>query len=292
MLKIQLQQALMTELNTNTQGVKFVLGKLGQTKNSKFTIETYGTSVGNELGPMFYELVTEEFVPVVVNNFDAVYSFDNQFNRRSYVAKFSFLIDEQKQDPALEAIDAFIEGLIGDTRTVNGFSFFYQPRDLQFVNVLILNDIKFLEFEMGLTISTTEGGLFGSGFTVELKEDAASEFSTLDMVTYLPVRSNSTASFQQTGANSTKSLVQASSWAATMEFYARLNNTGVLQNLIEQLEDSTTPMNQLYNFRVTNPITNKSYTKTVVVTSISLPIQKAEIVRVTITMEEAKSEIL
>lgn len=294
MLKIQLQQALMTELNTNTQGVKFVLGKLGQTKNSKFTIETYGTSVGNELGPMFYELVTEEFVPVVVNNFDAVYSFDNQFNRRSYVAKFSFLIDEQKQDPALEAIDAFIEGLVGNVTKLNNFSLFFQPQDLKFVETLVLNDIKFLEFEMNLTIRLAETSEFGSSLNLSLKLPQQLTYTNLNLISYTPVRVNQTVPVQYVGSNSTRSISQASSWSATVSFYIRTDtdSSTVLNSLITQLENSSQEMNTLYNLRVYNPITEITYDKTVIVSSITMPVQIEGIMTMNIVLEEANEQVL
>ena len=292
MLKLQIQQALMTQLNTNTQGVKFVLGKLGQTKNSKFTIETYGTAVGNQLGPKFYELISEEFVPVAVNNFDAVYLFDNQFKRRTYVGKFSFLIDEQKQDAALEAIDDFIEDLVGKNDIIGNFSLFFEPQDVRFIRVVELNDIKFLEFELSLTIQVAENAIFGSEMGFEFKLNSKTNYSGLRIITYVPVRSNQTVPVQKIGTNSSKSVVQASSWSATLEFQATIETGGVVRDLIEQLEDSTTSMNQLYDLRVTNPITNKSYTKTVVVSSITTPIQRGNVITMTITVEEANVGVI
>jgi LPS sulfotransferase NodH len=100
---------------------------------------------------------------------------------------------------------------------------------------------------------------------------------------------------QKVGTNSSTSVIQASTWAATIEFYVRESafyDSQAVNSLIDQLEDSTSSMNKLYDVRVVNPITNKTYTKTVIVSSITTPIQRQNIVSMTITLEEANTEVI
>lgn len=295
MLKQQIQNLIMTQLNQNSQNVLFSLGQLGQTNSSTFAIERFGDS---DINPEenWYEVITEEFVPVVVNNFDAVYLFDNQFERQTFLTKFSFLIKFEEQDVILEAINDYIKSIVGTTAVVDThYNIFYQPEDIRFVNTLILNDIKFLEFELPMTIQAANKAKFGVSVEVGLKLPADENYTDLNITTYAPARVNQTVAVQYVGTNSSGSIVQGSTWSATVEFYIRTDsyyNSQVIQSLISQLENSTSPMNSKYNLRVYNPITNQSYIKNVLVTSIAMPVQRQNVLTMIISLEEANNEVI
>jgi hypothetical protein len=292
MLKEQIQNLIMQQLNQNSQNVLFKLGKLGQTNASTFVIERYGTGPNEN----WYDVITEEFVPVVVNNFDAVYLFDNQFERQTFLTKFSFLVKFEHQDDVLEAIDNYIKSIVGTTAVVDtNYNIFYQPEDIRFINTLVLNDIKFLEFELPMTIQAANKAKFGASVEVGLKLPADENYTDLNITTYAPARVNQTVAVQYVGTNSSGSIVQGSTWSATVEFYIRTDsyyNSQVIQSLISQLENSTSPMNSKYNLRVYNPITNQSYIKNVLVTSIAMPVQRQNVLTMTISLEEANNEVI
>lgn len=294
MLKRDLQQLIMNELNDNTEGVRFSLGKLGQTNASTFVIERFGDPDTNP-AENWYEVITEEFVPVVTNNFDAVYLFDNQFKRRTYLTRFSFLIKQEEQDKVLEVIDDFIEDIVGTQISVQNYNAFFEPQDIRFVNTLVLNDIKFLEFELPLTIQLAEFAFFGSALQIGLKLPADTNYTNVNIINYAPSRVNQTVPVQYVGRNSSTSIVQSSIWTATLQFYVRTSdyyNSEILENIITQLEDSSSPMNSVYNLRIYNPISDEEYLKNVLITSITMPIQRENIITMTISLEEANSEVI
>lgn len=349
MLKKQIQNLIMAQLNQNSQNVLFSLGQLGQTNSSTFAIKRFGDS---DINPEenWYEVITEEFVPVVVNNFDAVYLFDNQFNRQTFSARFSFLIKFEEQDDVLNAINTYVESIVGTTATLpvsadfsvaniaarnaltdlvdgnivfvadNGdgsyahyevistnatiifalvirdvYNIFYQPQDIRFVNTLVLNDIKFLEFELPMTIQMAENAQFGADFTIGIKLPNENTYTSLNIISYLPARAAQTVPVQYVGSNSTQSIAQASSWSAVLEFYLRIPdyyNSSVITSLITQLENSSQAMNTLYNLRIYNPLTQVFYNKTVIISSINMPVQKQNIVTMTIVLEEANEGVI
>jgi hypothetical protein len=349
MLKQQIQNLIMTQLNQNSQNVLFSLGQLGQTNSSTFAIERFGDS---DINPEenWYEVITEEFVPVVVNNFDAVYLFDNQFNRQTFSTRFSFLIKFEEQNDVLNAVNTYIENIVGTTATLsvsadvsvaniaarnalenltvgdiifvadNGdgsyahyevintdpnivftlvnrdvYTIFYQPQDIRFINTLVLNDIKFLEFELPMTIQMAENAQFGADFTIGIKLPNENTYTSLNIISYLPTRATQTVPVQYVGSNSTRSIAQASSWSAVLEFYLRIPNSynsSAVTSLITQLENSSQEMNTLYNLRIYNPLAQVFYDKTVIISSINMPVQKQNIVTMTIVLEEANEGVI
>lgn len=294
MLKEQIQNLIMQQLNQNNQNVLFKLGKLGQTNASTFVIERFGDPDQNE---DWYEVITEEFVPVVVNNFDAVYLFDNQFNRQTFLTRFSFLVKFEEQDDVLTAINNYIAAIVGTTDTVptTTYNLFYQPEDIRFITTLVLNDIKFLEFELPMTIQVAQQAEFGASMEIGLKLTADEEYTPLNIINYVPARATQTVPVQYVGSNSSKSIIQGTSWNATLEFYLRSSsyyNSQVVNSLIGQLENSNQAMNTLYDLRVYNPISNQYYIKRVIVSSITMPVQRQNIITMTITLEEANEEVI
>lgn len=294
MLKEQIQNLIMQQLNDNNDNVVFKLGKLGQTNASTFVIERFGDPDQNE---DWYEVITEEFVPVVVNNFDAVYLFDNQFNRQTFLTRFSFLVKFEEQDDVLAVINDYIASIVGTTETIptTNYNLFYQPEDIRFVTTLVLNDIKFLEFELPMTIQLAQQAEFGASLNVEMKLPDDEEYTKLNIVNYVPARVTQTVPVQYVGSNSSRSIIQGSTWNATLEFYLRSSSfydSQIVNSLIDQLENSEKAMNTLYNFKVYNPISGQSYLKNVLVSSITMPVQRQNIITMTITLEEANEEVI
>jgi hypothetical protein len=283
---------LVNRLNDNDLDIQFVLGKLGQTQNSTFTIQRFGTQPGEK----WYEVITESFVPVVANTFDSVYLFDDQFKQETIVGRFSFLVRQEEQETIVPVIDEFISGLIGLTTVLdNTYNIFCEPQGLEFVQTIVLNDIKFLEFELPFTIRTAEYAAFGKDFNIYIKEQDAEDYAYLNIISYDVARVQQTSPVQLVNTNRTKSVIQSSSWSAAVRFFVRKQEyyeSDAINSIIELTEGINTPNNKVYTFKIYNPFTNTSYEKDVVISSASMMVRNAELATITISMEEANTEVI
>ncbi len=293
-IKQDLATFLLNELNTNNLGVKFVLGKLGQTQNSTFVIERFGDPDTNP-EENWYEVIREDFIPVVANTFDAVYLFDNQFKQQTIVGRFSFLVKQPEQDTVVPIIESFVDSLVGFNTVIGDNSVFFEPQGLEFIQTLVLNDIKFLEFEFPVNIRLAEATVFGRAFSVSIKKPNENTYTPLNIISYDPVKVQQTLPVQLINTNVTKSVIQTSSWVASLRFYVRTSayyDSLVVESLMDLLEDENVLSNTIYNLRVYNPITEREYDKDVVITSLAIVVRNPELLTMTISVEQANREVI
>lgn len=298
-LKEKIKEYLMSELNNIVDASpkelkQFILGDLGQINSSSFVIQRFGDPDTNPL-ENWYEVISESFTPVVANTFDAVHLSDNQFAFKTFLTELSFLIQQEDQGDLVPIIEQFIEFLIGKTHEIDEFTLLFEPQDIQFRDALILNDVRFIEFALPINIELAQDAVFGNNFIVQIKKADESNYTTLDFISYVPVKNQQTQSTQLTGTNLAKSVVQSAVWVGSIEFFIRksyLNETEVVSSMIDLLESDSVPMNQLYNLRITNPITTSVYNKTVLLTAINMPVLKGDVLKMSITLEEANTEVL
>jgi hypothetical protein len=285
-------------LNTNAQGIEFIIGQPAVTYNSLFALQRFGDPNNNE---KWYEVITTEFTPVVLNGFNAAFVPQPKLRGFSSSVDLMFLIPFQSQADNLQAIEDFVAKLPARSINQNGYFINYNASFPVFNTTEVYNEEKFLQYTVNIFALAVEDSFTLNNMKVELSTSTVNSgaFVEVPILAYTPNRMRETTVVQKVGTNSVKGVAKNSAWVASLNFYLSTNNddNGLLRNMTSKilsiLEDSTVSQNEIFNLRVTYQLDpdnlNTKYitTKEVIITGVNSDFSRDDIASVTINVEEA-----
>lgn len=300
------------QLNTNPEGIEFVIGRPAVLYNSNFAIERFGDpdrlidnpdNPGEQInaGEEWYEVVTDEFVPVMVNSFRAGYLSQPNVKALSSDIILSFLVPFEDESVVLSVLDSFVESLPGkksDDASLIGEGYFvvYNSSIPDFVEVQLYNDIRFIQYNISLNALALENSFSLHHIKVELyNEDVAPNYVELPVMAYTPNRMRDSTSIQEPNTSSTKSVIKNSVWTASIQFILSLRTAfnPLTEEILKILEDSSQAQNKVFLLKTTYQLIG--YTppvKSVVISGIQTNFSRDDIATVTLMVEEAYTEVL
>jgi hypothetical protein len=290
-------------LNTNAQGIEFIIGQPAVTYNSLFALQRLGDPDNNE---NWYEVITTEFTPVVLNSFDAAFVPQPKLRGFSASVNLMFLIPFQSQSNNLQAIEDFVAKLPARSINEGGYFINYNASFPVFNTTEIYNEEKFLQYTVNIFALAVEDSFTLNNMKVELATSTVNggAFVEVPILAYVPNRMRETTVVQKVGTNSVKGVAKNSAWVASLNFYLSTNSddNGLLRNMTSKilsvLEDSTVSQNEIFTLRVTyqldpdNLNTKYTSTKQVIITGVNSDFSRDDIASVTINVEEAYSEVI
>jgi hypothetical protein len=283
--------------NTNPEGIKFVLGRPAVLYDSSFVLERFGDP-DTDPNENWYDVITQDFVAVAVNNFDA--GFISQPDVRAFNANITlnFFVSFEDEKKIIKAMEGVIEGLPGLQRNLDdGYRITYSASLPRPGVVDIYNDVRFIQYGVDLTLIAMQDVFSLSDVKVELAlPTAPNTFIELPALAFSSVRGRDTTVIQKPNSNTTKSLIKNSIWTGTLRFFLSTKTSPNLKALSEEMikivEDNNRNQNAIFNLKITYNSFDYSITKPVVITSVQLDITREEVTSVGITVEEAYTEVL
>ena len=295
-----IQKDLEDLLNTNAQGIEFILGEPAVTYNSLFALQRFGDPSTNP-NEEWYEVITEEFLPVVVNSFDAVFISQPKIRGFSATMSISFLIPFEDQTLALAAIEGFVNKLPGRVETIdNNYYVSYNSSFPTFAETQVYNEIRFIQYNVRLGIMALQDTFSLQNIKIEISNSNLNngEFVELPILAYVPNRMRETTVVQKINTNAVLSLAKNSAWAANIGFFLSISSDdnnelkNITAKMLQVLEDSSQEQNELYILRITYEPLDYVIEKNVIITGIQTNFTREDMASITIMFEEAYSEVI
>lgn len=310
---MEIRQLILKELrdllNTNAQGIQFRIDDPSGIYNSNFTNVRFGDPEENE---NWYDLISEQVVPVVVNSFDA--SFVPQPDVRAFSggAQLSFLVDFEKQQDIIAAIEDFVNKLPGLTLDLfkdpiededpvfTGYNITFNGSFPVFVNTEIFDDMRYNLYRLNISILGLLESFSANNMEVYLSnEGLGTGYVKIPFINYTPNRTRESTVVQQIGTNSVVSVAKNSVWLGTVSFFLSTNDTGnvslqdLTRKILQILENSSLNQNDLFKLKVVYK-TPVDYTveKDVIITGIQSNFIRDDLASVTLQLEEAYIDII
>jgi hypothetical protein len=296
-VKENILQNLEAKFNANPEGIKFVFGRPAVLYDSKFVLERFGDP-DTYPEENWYEVVTNEFVPVAVADFDA--GFISQPDVRAFSAAISLnlFVDFEQERDILPAIENICESLIGITELLpDGYQATYVASVPRFSIVEVYNDVRFIQYRVDITVLAMQDAFSLANVQIALAlPSAPNTFVNLPVLAYSANRGRDTTVVQRPNTNTAKVLVKNSVWAGTIRFFLSTKTAPNLKSITEEMiriiDDNTKNQNAIFNLRLTYPFIDYTITKPVLITNLQLDVSREEITSIQIAVEEAYTEIL
>jgi len=299
-IKNLILQDLENELNTNAQSINFVIGRPAVLYNSNFVIERFGDPDNNS-EENWYEVITEDFVPVMVNSFSAGYLAQPNVRALSADMILSFLIPFETEPVVLTALNSFVDALPGkkstNTPILNaGYNVVYNSTLPEFAEVVLYNDIRFIQYNISINAFALEETFSLHNIKVELyNEDVSNDYIELPIIAYVPNRMRDSTTIQEPNTSSTKSVIKNSAWTASIQLILSLKTAfnPLTAEILKILEDSSELQNKVFLLRVTYELSNyEAPIKSIIISGVQTNFTRDDIATVTLMVEEAYSILL
>jgi hypothetical protein len=280
-------------LNTNAQGIDFVLGRPAVMYNANFAIERIGNN--------WYEVVTEEFVPVVVNSFSGGFLAQPDVKSIQADIVLSFLIPFENEPVVLGLINDFVESLAGripptgSALEQSDYNVVYAANIPDFAQVQLYNDIRFIQYNVVITATAMEQTFSANHIKISLFNDTISnEYIELPVIAYTPGRMRNTTVIQETNTSSGKSIAKNSVWSATINTFLSLktDKNPLTTEILKILEDSSQIQNKVFLLKIEYTLSDYTVIKSVIITGVQTSFVRGDISNATIMLEEAYTEVL
>jgi len=286
------------EFNTNAQGIKFAFKDPAGIYNSNFTTDRFGTGVNEN----WYDVITEEIVPVVISSFNAGFMSHPNIRGFSGNIQLSFLVDADDQVEIVAAMEEVINRLPGlnidllDNDDIStGYNITLNSSFPLFVVNELYNETRYIQYNLDISVLALEQLLSANNIKLEMQSQAlGTGYVELPILNYTPNRARETTAVQKPSTNSIVSIVRNSAWLASFTFYVSLKEEGNItlkqfsQKIIEILENSTLNQNELFDLRITyKPFNNYTVNKTVLISNIQTTFVRDDMASITLQVEEA-----
>lgn len=287
-----------TVLNANAQGIQFIVGKPAVTNSSKFSIEVPRTPE-----QPWYVTNFEEYIPVAVNTLDGSYLPQQVLKALNLSGDFSFLVPFDRQDEVLEVLFDIVEQFPGRVVSLDGYRVSYSVGVPQFIDVLIINDKKHIEYNIPISVIASKNAFTAHDVRVYLTFPDETPWEVeVPLIAYAPVKSTDTITVQTRNDNRATSLIKNTIWTATIGFFLTnaseedKGTTAMSLELLKLLESDLIAQNTVLGLRVVYPFpvgqTSYQETKQVVITNIQPTFTKDSLASITIVVEEVYDEVI
>lgn len=291
--------------NANAQGIKFVIGRPAVLYDSQLVLERFGEpdrliddpdNPGQQInaGEEWYEVITQDFVPIAVADFNA--GFISQPDVRAFSAgiALNFFVNFEKEDEILAAMHEIVDTLPGARRSLaDNYVITYSGVTLpRFSTIEVYNDIRFIQYRVDLNILALQDTFSLNDVNISLAlPSAPNTFIKLPVMVYSSNKGRDTTVVQQPNTNTAKVLVKNSIWTATIRFFLSLKTSPNLKSITEEIikivDDNSKNQNAVFNLRIEYPFINYTVTKSVLITNLQLDISREELTSIQIAVEEA-----
>jgi hypothetical protein len=291
-------QDISTVLNANAQGIQFVVGKPAITNSSKFSIEVPRTPE-----QPWYITNFEQYIPVSVNTLNGAYLPQQALKALNLDGDFSFLIPFDRQDDVLEILFDLVEEFPGRVVSLDGYRVSYSVGVPQFVDVLILNERKHIEYNIPISVIASKNAFTAHDVKVYLTFPDQTPWEVeVPLIAYAPVKNADTVTVQTKNDNRATSLIKNTVWTATIGLFLTnavevgKGTTAMSLELLKLLESDLIAQNTVLGLRVVYPFpVGQSFyqeTKQVVITNIQPTFTKDSLASMTIVVEEVYDEVI